>query len=83
MGYEFKSNSEATVELGANKFAMFTKGNGAWVKGTADAARFVETMRTTRELVVKGTPAQGPPSIDTYSLDGFAPALDRTLQECK
>ena len=83
IGYGFKPNSEASVEIGGNKFSMYTQNDGAWIKNAAEEARMVEAMRKTGELVVKGTSARGTQSTDKYSLKGLAQALDRTAQECK
>jgi invasion protein IalB len=43
----------------------------------------VDAMRTGQSAVVKGTSAKGTKTTDTFSLKGFAQALDRTDQECK
>jgi hypothetical protein len=83
IGYGFKANSEATVEIGTNKFAMYTQNDGAWIKNAAEEARMVDVMRKSGELVVKGTSTRGTVSTDRYSLKGLAQALDRTAQECR
>jgi len=31
-GYPFRTDSDATVEVGNELFAMYTKGDGAWLK---------------------------------------------------
>jgi invasion protein IalB len=83
IGYGFKPNSEASVEIGQNKFSMYTQNDGAWIKNAAEEARMVDAMRKTGELVVKGTSSKGTQSTDKYSLKGLGQALDRTAQECK
>jgi hypothetical protein len=83
IGYGFKPNSEASVEIGQNKFSMYTQNDGAWIKNAAEEARMVDAMRKTGELVVKGTSSKGTQSTDKYSLKGLSQALDRTAQECK
>jgi hypothetical protein len=83
IGYGFRPNADATVEIGANKFAMYTQNDGAWIKNAAEEARMVDTMRKSGDLVVKGTSARGTETTDRYSLKGLAQALDRTAQECK
>jgi invasion protein IalB len=83
IGYGFKPNSDATVEIGSNKFSMYTQNDGAWIKNAAEEARMVEAMRKGGELVVKGTSTSGTESTDRYSLKGLAQALDRSAQECK
>ena len=83
IGYGFKPNSDASVEIGSNKFSMYTQNDGAWIKNAAEEARMIEAMRKGGDLVVKGTSARGTETTDRYSLKGLAQALDRTAQECK
>jgi invasion protein IalB len=83
IGYGFKPDSDASVEIGQNKFSMYTQKDGAWIRNAAEEARMVDAMRKTGELVVKGTSALGTQSTDKYSLKGLGQALDRTAQECK
>jgi len=83
IGYGFKPSSEATIEIGGNKFAMYTQNDGAWIKNAAEETRMVDVMRKSGELVVKGVSARGTQTTDRYSLKGLGQALDRTTQECK
>jgi invasion protein IalB len=83
IGYPLKPDSEVNVEIGANKFVMYTKADGAWVGNAAEEARMVETMRKGADIVVTGTSARGTQSTDRYSLKGLAQALDRAAKECK
>jgi hypothetical protein len=83
IGYPFKTSSDATAEVGAAKFAMYTQNDGAWIKNVAEEARMVDAMRKGADLTVKGTSGRGTASIDQYSLKGLAQALDKIEQECK
>ena len=83
IGYPLKPDSEVNVEIGANKFVMYTKADGAWVGNAAEEARMVETMRKSADIVVSGTSARGTQSSDRYSLKGLSQALDRVAKECK
>ncbi len=82
-GYPFKPGSEATADLGAAKYAMYTQADGAWIKNAAEEARMVDAMRKTPEMIVSGESGKGTKSVDHYSLKGLAQALDRVAQECK
>jgi len=82
IGYGFKPNSDATIDLGGTNFPMYTQNDGAWIKNAAEEARLVDSMRKGSDLVVKGTSARGTQTTDTYSLKGLAQALDRVGQEC-
>ena len=83
VGYPFKTSTEATAEVGATTFALYTQGDGAWIKNAGEEAHMVDAMRQGENVVVKGTSAHGTQSTDTYSLKGLSEALDRVAQECK
>src|SRR5205823_4612832 len=83
IGYSFKANSDASLEVGSAKFAMQTQNDGAWIKNAAEEARLVDAMRKAPDLVVRGTSARGTETTDRYSLKGLGQAIDRAAQECK
>jgi hypothetical protein len=83
VGYPFKTSSDATVEVGGAKFALYTQNDGAWIKNVADEARMVDAMRKAADVTVKGTSGKGANSTDQYSLKGLPQALDRVDQECR
>jgi hypothetical protein len=83
IGYPFKTGSEANVQVGGTTFALYTQGDGAWIKNTAEEAHLVDVMRQGDTAVVKGESSRGTQTTDTYSLKGLAEALDRIGQECR
>lgn len=83
IGYPFKPGSEAAVDIGTNKYAMYTQADGAWIKNAAEEARMVEAMRKGADMVVAGESGKGTKSTDRYALKGLGQALDRVAQECK
>ena len=83
IGYSFKTSSDATAEVGTEKFAMYTQNDGAWIKNVAEEPRMVDAMRKGADLTVQGTSGRGTTSTDQYSLKGLAQALDKIEQECK
>ncbi len=82
-GYTYKPNSNVIVQAGNDSFRLFTKNDGAWLSLAAEDARLVEAMRKNPSVLVKGTSQRGTQTTDTYSLAGFATAIDRLNQECK
>jgi hypothetical protein len=64
IGYPFKDKTDATAEIGADKFAMYTLNDGAWIKNVAEEARMVEAMRKGSDLTVKGMSGHGTESTD-------------------
>ncbi len=83
IGYQFKPSSEATVEIGSNSFALYTQQDGAWIKNASEESQLLGAMRTSQSAVVKGLSAKGTKTTDTFSLRGFAQAIERTGQDCK
>jgi hypothetical protein len=83
IGYALKPGSESSVEVGGASFAMYTQGDGLWIKNAAEEERMVEAMRKSADLVVKGVSAKGTETTDTFSLKGLAQALDRIAQDCR
>jgi invasion protein IalB len=82
-GYPFKPSTDASVEVGPAKFAMYTMNDGAWIKNVAEEARMVDAMRKGGDLTIKGVSGHGTESTDQYSLKGLSQAIDRADQECK
>jgi hypothetical protein len=83
IGYALKPGSESSVEVGGAAFAMYTQGDGLWIKNAAEEERMVDAMRKSADLVVKGVSSKGTETIDTFSLKGLAQALDRISQDCR
>jgi invasion associated locus B (IalB) protein len=83
IGYALKPGSESTVEVGGAAYAMYTQGDGLWIKNAAEEERMVDAMRKSADLVVKGVSAKGTETTDTFSLKGLAQALDKIAQDCR
>jgi Invasion associated locus B (IalB) protein len=83
IGYALKPGSESTLEVGGASYAMYTQGNGLWIKNAAEEERMVDAMRKSADVVVKGVSAKGTETTDTFSLKGLAQALDRLAQDCR
>ena len=83
IGYTLKPGSESTLEVGGASYAMYTQGDGLWIKNAAEEDRMVDAMRKAADVTVKGMSAKGTETTDTFSLKGLAQALDRLAQDCK
>jgi invasion protein IalB len=83
IGYTLKPGSESTLEVGGASYAMYTQGDGLWIKNAAEEERMVEAMRKGAEVTVKGLSARGTETTDIFSLKGLSQALDRLAQDCK
>jgi hypothetical protein len=83
IGYQLKPGAESSLEVGGGRYAMYTQGDGLWIKNAAEEERMVDAMRKATDVVVKGVSAKGTETSDTFSLKGLAQALDRLAQDCR
>ncbi len=83
IGYQLKPGSESTLEVGGASYAMYTQGDGLWIKNAAEEERMVDAMRKGADVTIKGMSAKGTETTDTFSLKGLSQALDRIAQDCK
>jgi len=83
IGYPLKPGSESTLEVGGARYAMYTQGDGLWIKNAAEEERMVDALRKSADVTVKGVSAKGTETSDTFALKGLAQALDRLAQDCR
>src|SRR5579859_1012481 len=83
IGYALKPGSESTLEVGGASYAMYTQGDGLWIKNAAEEERMVDAMRKSADATVKGVSAKGTETTDVFSLKGLSQALDRLAQDCR
>ena len=83
IGYALKPGSESSLEVGGSAYAMYTQGDGLWIKNAAEEEQMVNAMRKSAEVTVKGVSAKGTETTDVFSLKGLAQALDRLAQDCR
>ena len=78
-----KTSAAAPVALvDQASFEMLPKGGNLWVKNAAKESALITEMRKGAKLVIRAASLRGHQSIDTYSLTGFAQAMDRLQKEC-
>ena len=83
IGYTLKPGSESSLEVGGASYAMYTQGDGLWIKNAAEEDQMVQAMRRSADITVKGVSAKGTETIDTFSLKGLSQALDKIAQDCR
>lgn len=83
IGYTLKPGSESSLEVGGASYAMYTQGDGLWIKNAAEEERMVDAMRKSADVTVKGVSAKGTETTDTFSLKGLSQALDKLAQDCR
>jgi len=83
IGYALKPGSESSLEVGGASYAMYTQGDGLWIKNAAEEEQMVQAMRRSADIVVKGVSAKGTETTDVFSLKGLSQALDKIAQDCR
>lgn len=83
IGYTLKPGSEGALEIGSAKYAMYTQGDGLWIKNAAEEDAMVDALRKGSDVTIKGVSAKGTQTTDVFSLKGLAQALDRIAQDCR
>ena len=83
IGYTLKPGSESTLQVGGASYAMYTQGDGLWIKNAAEEDQMVQAMRRSADAVMKGISAKGTETTDTFSMKGLSQALDRIAQDCR
>jgi len=82
-GYPLKEGSDVSLDIGGEKFDLFTRDDSAWARTSELDKTIVETMAKGKQAVVKATPQKGPATTDTFSLAGFAQALAMIDKACE
>jgi len=80
--YPEKDRQDVDLDIDGQKFKLFTEKDTAWARDAETDRKIVEAMIRGKQAVVKGQPAKGAPTTDTYSLIGFTQALQLIDKEC-
>lgn len=83
IGYPQKEGSRTVVEIGSDKFEMFTQGDGAWFADPETERKVVQAMKRGASMRVSGISSRDTRSTDTYSLKGISAAIDKIDETCK
>lgn len=81
-GYTYKANSKTTIQVGSDKYALFTDGDGAWFRSEDEEKKLVNAMKRGSSMIVTGTSSRGTLTTDHYSLSGITAALDKITRTC-
>jgi hypothetical protein len=86
-GYQYKPGTKVQVQVGSDKFELFTKNDGsaggAWVENPADEKKLIDAMKRGAEMSITGMSSRGTLTRDDYSLAGISAALDKVAATCK
>jgi hypothetical protein len=81
-GYPYKEKSEVTVEIGDEKFSLFTEQETAWAPDADTDQRLVDAMKKGSDMIIRGISARDTETTDTYSLQGFTKAYNAIGEAC-
>jgi invasion protein IalB len=76
------ADTQAMAIVGDQSFELLAKTANLWVKNAAKEGQLIDQMRKAAKLQVKAASKKGNVTTDTYSLSGFAQALDRVQKDC-
>ena len=82
-GYPFAPDSTVDVEIGSNKFKLFTDGENAWTGSPDEDAKLISALRAGSEAVVKGRSTRGTRTTDTFSLSGITAMTNAARDTCR
>lgn len=82
-GYPFAPGSTVTLDVGTNKFTLFTDGEGAWAGSADEDAKIIAALKAGAEVLLSGQSARGTKTADTFSLMGFTAATEEAASRCK
>ncbi|MEC8628967.1 MAG: invasion associated locus B family protein [Pseudomonadota bacterium] len=81
-GYPFAPNSFVSMEIGDNKFELFTDGEWAWPATPADDSKIIAAMKRGAEATLTARSSRGTITKDTFSLLGFTAASESAANYC-
>ena len=82
-GYPFAKDSTVDVDVGGQKFQLFTDGEWAWTAGPEDDAKLMAALKAGAEATLTARSGKGTQTKDTFSLKGFTAAMDEAAGRCK
>ena len=82
-GYAYAKGAQVTMEIGNDKYTLFTDGEWAWPANANDDAALLAAMKRGASAIVTGASARGTNTRDTFSLQGFTAAMEEAEKRCK
>jgi hypothetical protein len=82
VGYPQKPDSTPMIIIGTEQFALYPKGDKAFLHDPAQERKLLDAMKKGTTLTVKGTSARGTVTTDQYSLAGLSAALTQLGTAC-
>jgi hypothetical protein len=71
-----------TVQIGNDRFSLFTQGDKAWARDAETDRRIVEALRKGARVVVTAVSERGTTTTDTFGLNGSNRAYEEMSRAC-
>jgi hypothetical protein len=81
-GFDFRDASDVTVQIGNDRFSLFTQGDKAWARDAETDRRIVEALRKGARVVVTAVSERGTTTTDTFGLNGSNRAYEEMSRAC-
>lgn len=81
-GYPYKKGSDVSINIGSQKFSLFTQGEMAWASDVSTDKNLIAAIKQGSRMVIKGTSSRGTLTTDTYSLEGSSAAYNAITKAC-
>ncbi|WGF88847.1 invasion associated locus B family protein [Marinivivus vitaminiproducens] len=81
-GYPYNQNSTVALQIGNQRWDLFTQGETAWASTSDEDRAIIGAMRAGTDMTARGTSQRNTFSLDTYSLLGFTAAYESMTQTC-
>lgn len=82
-GYPFRPGSTVAVDIGGQKFDLFTEGENAWTGSSAEDARLIAALRAGADAKLTAMSSRGTQTEDTFSLSGITAATNAARSNCQ
>ena len=81
-GYTYKKGTDVQVNVGSQRFTLFTNKDHAWARDSAGDRKLIAAMQSGYQMIVTGISGRGTKTSDTYSLSGFTAAYNAINKAC-
>ncbi|SES94767.1 invasion associated locus B family protein [Paracoccus homiensis] len=82
-GYPFAPDSTVEVDIGGQKFNLFTEGENAWTGSPAEDEKLIGALRAGSSAVFTARSSRGTTTKDTFSLAGITAATNTAKARCQ
>ena len=81
-GYAYKSDSQVTLKIDSQTFALFTHNDTAWAPDSATDTRISDALKKGSSLTIKGMSSKGTETVDSFGLKGTTAAFSAIDKAC-